>query len=398
MLIPIFLFDNIFNLHDRACVVSLIDIALVKSDSILNLPTVRDQKIIKSLAKKHLIVVLGWDREGQSKDLSNFQCEYSLFRFTAPYVTSRFEAIRLVACYPIFWLWTLIKLCHYSPRCVHACDLGTAPPCHLYKILFRRKMVFDVFDRYAMAYIPKNRNFFFRFIYFMVNRIEEYYASKADVLINVSDELLKTYRKRPKICVTIMNCSEDRMEGVSKVKSNRFRVLFSGHIRKGRGLEVLSGVVKGLKDVELVITGRAQDKQLLSTLNGISNITYRGYLDEHKLLDLEANSDVMVALYDLDLQTQNEFVVGNKLFKAMMWGIPIITNVACEIVKETGCGILVNYDNSDELRNAIINLKDNTELSRRLGGNGRRAFLEKYNWKIMEQRLYDIYEGLLNPR
>jgi len=384
-----------FRLYDHTCVVSLIDIALIKSDSILNLPTLRDQKIIKSLAKKYRIVVLGWDREGESKDLSNLQCEYSLFRFTAPYVTSRFEAIRLVACYPIFWMWTLIKLCHYSPRCVHACDLGTAPPCHLYKILFRRKMVFDVFDRYAMAYIRKNRNLFFRFIYFMVNRIEEYYASKADVLINVSDELLKTYPKRPKICLTIMNCSDDQIESAPKVKSSRFRILFSGHIRKGRGLEVLSDVVKGLKDIDLVITGRVEDKQLLNILNGISNITYRGYLDEHKLLELEANSDIMIALYDLDLQTQNEFVVGNKLFKAMMWGVPIVTNVANKIVNETNCGITVDYGDADKLKNTIVSLKDNSELRKTLGQNGRKAFVQKYNWKIMEQKLYGIYDTLL---
>jgi glycosyltransferase involved in cell wall biosynthesis len=212
----------------------------------------------------------------------------------------------------------------------------------------------------------------------------------------VSDELLKTYGKRPKICLTIMNCSEDQIESVPKVKSNLFRVLFSGHIKKGRGLEVLSDIVKDLKDVDLVITGRVEDKQLLNKLNGLSNLTYLGYLDENKLLQLEANSDAMVALYDLNLQTQNEFVVGNKLFKSMMLGIPIITNVAREIVKETGCGILVDYDNSDELRNAIINLKSNTELSKTLGENGRKSFLQKYNWKIMEQRLYDIYDGLLN--
>jgi len=376
--------------------VSLIDIALVKSDSILNLPTVRDQKILRSLAKKYSVVALGWDREGAHKDLSDFQFKSSFFRFRAPYVTSRYDAIRLVVCYPVFWLWTIMNLFHYAPSCVHACDLGTAPACYLYKILFRKKMVFDVFDRYAMAYIPSHRNFLFKMLYYIVNRIEEFYATRADVLINVSDELLATYSKKPENCRTIMNCSEDQIEGMSKVKrSKKFTVLFSGHIRTGRGLEILSEVVGDLKDVELVITGRVQDKQLLDKLRGISNITYRGYLDENKLLELESNSDVMVALYDLKVQTQNKFVVGNKLFKSMMWGIPIITNVANEIVNETNCGIIVEYDNADKLKSTIMNLRDNAGLKKTLGQNGRKAFVQKYNWKIMEQRLYDIYDCLL---
>jgi glycosyltransferase involved in cell wall biosynthesis len=104
----------------------------------------------------------------------------------------------------------------------------------------------------------------------------------------------------------------------------------------------------------------------------------------------------MIALYDLKVQTQNKFVVGNKLFKSMMWGIPIITNVANEIVSETNCGIIVDYGNADKLKSTIISLRDNVQLRRTLGQNGRKAFEQKYNWKIMEQRLYDIYDNLLD--
>jgi glycosyltransferase involved in cell wall biosynthesis len=113
-------------------------------------------------------------------------------------------------------------------------------------------------------------------------------------------------------------------------------------------------------------------------------------------LHLEASSDVMIALYDLNLQTQNKFVMGNKLFEAMMCGVPIISNVAPELIREVDCGIVVKYDNVDEIRNTIIKLRDNPELRKRLGSNGRKAFLEKYNWNRMEQQLYEIYDSLLN--
>ena len=112
-------------------------------------------------------------------------------------------------------------------------------------LLFRKKLVFDVFDRYAMAYIPKDRNIFFKVLYSFVNRVEEEFAKRSDVLINVSDELLKTYRKRPKICATIMNCSED-VKNTPKMVRNDFRILFTGHLRPGRGLELLPQIVKDL--------------------------------------------------------------------------------------------------------------------------------------------------------
>jgi glycosyltransferase involved in cell wall biosynthesis len=274
--------------------------------------------------------------------------------------------------------------------------LDTVLPSYIYKILFRKKLVFDVFDRYAMAYIPRNRNLFFKMLYSFANRIEEEFAKSSNVLVNVSDEMLTTYKKRPKNCIAIMNCSEDHMINRLKVEQNGFKLLFTGHLRPGRGLEILPDIVKYLKDTQLIITGRVEDKRLLNKIDGVSNIIYKGYLDHNEVLDLEANSDAMVALYDLNLQTQNKYVMGNKLFEAMMFGVPLITNVAQEIVNETNCGIVVDYDNVGQIKEAIVTLRDNPELCKRLGGNGRKAFLEKYNWSIMEQRLYKVYDGLLS--
>jgi glycosyltransferase involved in cell wall biosynthesis len=97
----------------------------------------------------------------------------------------------------------------------------------------------------------------------------------------------------------------------------------------------------------------------------------------------------------LDAYAQNKYVTGNKLFEAMMCGVPIITNVATEIVNETQCGIIVDYNDIDQVRNAIVSLRDNPELRKNLGDNGRKAFLQKYNWNVMEQKLFKIYDTLL---
>ena len=341
------------------------------------------------------MLVLGWNRDGIPKEWNNEKSGFRLFNFKAPYGTARYGALRLLAYFPFFWTWVFIMLLIYRPKAIHACDLGTVAPCYLFRILFRRKLVFDVFDRYAMAYIPKNKNIFFKMLYWFINSLEENFAERSDVLINVSDEILETYRKRPKNCIAIMNCSEDLVKKRLSVESKTFKLLFTGHIRPGRGLEILPNIVKGLNEVQLIITGRVEDKKLLNNIEGISNVIYKGFLEQDKVLELESSSDVMIALYDLDLQTQNRYVVGNKLFESMMCGIPIITNVADYIIHETECGILVDYNNPDEIRNAIITLRDDPQLRKKLGENGRRAFLEKYNWNKMEQKLYEIYEKVI---
>ena len=378
----------------------MIDIVIVKSDPILNTPTLRDQKIFRSLKKKYSIIGLGWNRRGQGTSMTISNSDIDIEHFNVKGV-SNFEShgtLRYIPYLLVFWMWVFIKLCIYRPKIVHPCNLDSFFPSYIYKILFRKRLVFDVFDRYAMEYIPKYRNIFFKVLYSLVNRIEEEFAKRSDVLINISDEMLTTYKQRPKNCITIMNCSEDYVTDELKVEQEQkvFKLLFTGHLRKGRGLEVLPDIVKNLKDTQLIITGRVEDKGLLNSIQGLSNIIYKGFLDHKQVLDLEASSDAMIALYDLNLQAQNKYVMGNKLFEAMMYGVPIITNVAKGIVSETDCGVIVDYDDTEQIKEAITMLRDSPELRKRLGTNGRNAFLKKYNWNIMEQRLYTVYDNLLN--
>jgi glycosyltransferase involved in cell wall biosynthesis len=66
------------------------------------------------------------------------------------------------------------------------------------------------------------------------------------------------------------------------------------------------------------------------------------------------------------------------------------------LVNDTKCGIVVDYNNTSQIKNALISLKENPELRKFYGNNGRRAFLEKYNWIIMEEKLHKTYEVLIN--
>jgi glycosyltransferase involved in cell wall biosynthesis len=126
----------------------------------------------------------------------------------------------------------------------------------------------------------------------------------------------------------------------------------------------------------------------------IPNVKYKGLLPPNEALFLEASSNLLVALYNPEL-LWNNITLPNKLFEAMMCGIPILTNIAHDVVSETECGLIVEYGNVEQIKKAIVTLQDNPALRKRLGENGRKAFLEKYNWDVMEQRLYKAYESLL---
>jgi glycosyltransferase involved in cell wall biosynthesis len=371
------------------------DVVLVKSDPIRNQSSIRAIQIIKSLSKKYSTVALGWNRQLKPLELTSENINLQLFNLKAPYGYDQYGTLRLIVYFPIFWMWVFIKLCVHRPKAIHACDLATILPCYIYKILFRRKLIFDILDRYGMTYIPRNRNVLFNLLYSLVNSLEEIFAKNSDVLIAVSDKIFLTFRKKPTICVTIMNCPEDGLVNKSQLESNVFKMLFTGAIRTGRGLETVSRIITNMKDTELIVTGKIKDMKLHDKISEIPNIKYYGFLDRNKLLDIEASSDVMLALYDLNLQRQYEYGMANKVLEAMMCGLPVITNISHDLVNETKCGLTVEYENVEQIKEAIITLRDNPELRRLYGSNGRKAFLEKYNWAKMEQKLFQTYDHLL---
>ena len=374
----------------------MVDIVLVKSDPIRNQSSIRAMQIVKSLERKYSIIGLGWNRGTTTHELVDNESKLQFFNLNAPYGYEHYGMLRLVIYFPIFWIWIFAKLCVHRPKIVHACDLATILPCHVYKVLFRKKLIFDVLDRYGMTYVPNKKNSLFRVLHSLINKVEEFYANKSDTLITVSDKIFLTFIKRPKNFVTIMNCPEDSLSNRPRSEISGYRLLYTGAIRQGRGLEILCDLLVDLKDTELVITGKVKDLKLKNKIDRITNIKYKGFLDRNELLKLEANCDVMVALYDLKLQSQYGYGMANKVLEAMMCGIPVITNISPDLITETKCGIIVQYDNISQIKSAIITLQEDPNLRKFYGNNGRNAYLEKYNWTKMEEKLYNIYQQLLS--
>jgi glycosyltransferase involved in cell wall biosynthesis len=374
----------------------LVDIIILSSNSVIY--DIRIRKIVKSLQKKYSVSILGWNREKLcSEKIHNFIVKPILFSLKAPYGKPT-----LILYYPVFWTWLVLRLFKYKPRMVHSCDFDTLIPGLIYKMIFRKRLVFDVFDRYS-GYVPLN----FKKLQSVLNWFEEFLSTKADVMVTVTDKVLSTFRMKPTRCAIIMNYSEDnpsissKREGNIKENSNDkkknndvFRLVYTGAVQKNYGLERIIAAIDGLDNVELAIAGRIIDNEFLDQILQLPNIKYHGLLQHSDALALEGNSDVLMVLYDLKYSVA-DLSSPNKIFEGMMCGLPIITNMETKLVNEVGCGIIVDYDDINQIKAAVIRLRDNIELRRTLGNNGRRAFLQKYNWTIMEEQLHRIYENLL---
>ena len=296
------------------------EIAIVASNSILRHP--RIWKIVNSLKKKYETSAFGWNREGiPSQDIDRYIVSLSLCGIKAP-----FGKPTLVLYYPIFWSWVLFKLLANRPSVVHAIDLDTLLPCSLYKLILRKKLVYDVHDRYA-GYVPPK----YTTLYNVLNQTEELLAKEANVLVTVSDKVQSTFRLRPKHCAVIMNFSEDYNLNRSKSEDGILTLVYTGLICKDQGLDIVTAALEGLDNVRLVLAGRVADKELLDKMTKLPNVNYVGLLERADSLKLEASSDAMVVLYDLQYR-KNQLSSPNKIFEAMMCGIPLITNMEVDLV------------------------------------------------------------------
>jgi glycosyltransferase involved in cell wall biosynthesis len=357
----------------------------------------RLRKCVLSLCKKYSVVVLGWNRGditlSKNKKNNDNDINLKLLDLKAPYgKQKRIAYVYMVIYFSLFWAWIFVKLIVYRPKVVHAFDLDTVIPCYLYKILFRRRLVFEIVDRYAMNAIPMK----FRLIYSFVHRLEESFARKADLLITVGDKMLDTIKCKPQKSIVILNCPEDHNIG-EKIKTEAaiFEVVYTDRvITRIRGVGDMVAAIRNLNNARLVIAGKFIDQKLYDEIAESQNVKYVGLLKPADALALEAAGDAMIALYDPE-NPQTEICMPTKFFESMMVRTPIITDIRSDFVNEIGFGIIVEYGNVEQIRSAIITLRDNPELRKRLGDNGRKAFVEKYNWGIMEQKLYDAYDGII---
>lgn len=128
-------------------------------------------------------------------------------------------------------------------------------------------------------------------------------------------------------------------------------------------------------------------------------VTYKGRLPHDNVSRLLPNYIAGFALYSYKDSVGGK--IGNlgntKLFEYMAAGIPVICTdfiLWKEIIEKWNCGICVNPEKVDEIKNAILFLLNNKFAARAMGANGRRAIETEYNWATQEAKLINLYDNL----
>ena len=246
------------------------------------------------------------------------------------------------------------------------------------------------------TYLPRALRYIAKRYY---NNLQKKVYPRLDALIVVSPQMVKDYSKLANNVVMITNYPVITDDHNRTEKEGA--ILFAGGVSSQWSHKEVLEAIRDLEDCHYYIYGSA-DKEYLKELESLSipNFTYGGTVSFIEVQEKLQESEMVVALLKPGKNTFfNEGTLGNtKIFEAMLNKKPVIaTGFALwkEIIEDNHCGICVDPSNPDEIKAAIMKLHGLSAKERqRLGENGRRAVLEKYNWNNEEEKLLKLYSQL----
>ncbi|MFN3301251.1 MAG: glycosyltransferase family 4 protein [Sediminibacterium sp.] len=172
-------------------------------------------------------------------------------------------------------------------------------------------------------------------------------------------------------------------------------VCYIGGINKIRGLYEMLEAMNLLQDVKLYIAGPVEGKEEKSVMANSKKVKYLGYLKRDEIKNLFKK--VIAGLVLLHPEDNYKKSQPTKLFEYMSAGLPVITSnfpMWKEIIQSYHCGLCVNPLNPKEIAEAIQYLREHQKEARKMGENGRKVVLEKYNWEKESEKLLKIYRDL----
>jgi hypothetical protein len=250
-------------------------IVILRSNPIA--PDPRVEKIANSLiADGYQVCVLGWDRSGKlpKKEEQDGLLIHRL-RISAKYGSGLMNLPALVL-WQFGLLWWLITNRH-SYQVIHACDFDTILPALLCEFLWKKIVIYDIFDFYA-DHLRKTPQFLKNFI----RRIDFWAIKKADGVILVDEARREQIQGSfPKYCISIYNSPSDTSISIDKEEyydsEISFRITYVGLLQIERGIFEMIDVLRKHPNWYMDLAGFGGDEEkIVSLISGLPNIRWHG--------------------------------------------------------------------------------------------------------------------------
>jgi glycosyltransferase involved in cell wall biosynthesis len=308
-----------------------------------------------------------------------------------------------------FYAWLYLRMLWRGLRIsfdlVHCHDLDTLPLGFVLGKLKRKPIVYDAHESFAdmlegSVHAGVRRG---------LTLIENFFIRRIDLLITVGEKLRLHFAERgTRHSVVVGNWKQlDEYSRTNQQNAEVRRhlgipdgalvIVCITQLLRDRKLEELLAAVEACSDVYVIVGGKGVLEGLVTEAAAANpRILYVGFVSGKQIADYTCAADIVY--YGFDPKNPNaRFSAPNKLYEALVAGRPLITGDFGEIgdvVCQASCGIVLPEYSIDEIRKAIIILKDpdlRSAMASRAKALGRVAM----NWSKGEEILHQEYSALL---
>jgi len=280
---------------------------------------------------------------------------------------------------------------------------------------FNAKLVFEIHDLWPLSPIELGNISPYHPFILMLQHAENFYCRHADrivsILPNVKEHLLKHGMALDKLtCVPNgividdwnkkLPLSTTELEPIMNIK-NKFNFLVGyvgGHgIANGLKHFIQTAELSKDKNIAYILVGQGTEKEYLQQyakkLN-LENIFFIPPIEKKKvpsmleLLDILFIASNKLPIYQFGISP-------NKLFDYMMAAKPIINAIDAgnDLVKESGCGISCDAENSEAIFEAVIKLQNMPTKQRKImGEKGKKYVIQHHDYQILAQNFINAIE------
>lgn len=263
-----------------------------------------------------------------------------------------------------------------------------------------KKVIFDSHENVPMQI--KDKQWIPKLIRNIVSKVyeayEKYSAKRYDAVISVTPQTVERFIAINPNTVMITNYPiVDENEDIVRCPSKA--ICFAGGVNKQWNHDKILMAIEDINDIKYLLAGNVVSEYLtiLKSLPAWDKVEYKGKVPHSEVKNIYSKSIAGVAL-NYSSQVEGKGTLGNtKLFEFMESKLPVICSdykLWKEIIEKYNCGICVDPNNVEEIKEAINYIIDNPEEARLMGENGRQAVIEKYNWKTQEEVLLELYKEL----
>jgi len=236
-------------------------------------------------------------------------------------------------------------------------------------------------------------------ISFLLDSIEAFSDRQLSAIVAATPTIARRFS--PSKTIVVQNFPiEEELGSESSCSDKRAEISYIGGMSAQRGLrELVQAMALTKSGVRLNLGGSFQPKgfeQDLRRLDGWDRVCRLGFLSRIEIKAVLAQSVAgLVTLHPIPTFLTSLPI---KMFEYMSAGIPVIASnfpLWRGIIEGNDCGLCVDPLDPQAIADAIDHLVENPDVARRMGENGRRAVVERYNWRMEEKKLIGLYERLL---